>query len=476
MFENLDEVVLALDNFNMEVRGAVVCDSTECEVACSASHCEAMFELYYKKFPSKRELGNSFKRLFKITNFLSSQIDELMEKKEIPDHDQTRQVAEEAARTIVTDALATIQNTLTQKIDAFTKNIDTFTKNIDEKISEITTAVEETRRVPVLGSDDPDQLNPEPVLEPESRYSVIVELPADKEGKTKPITQEGWKTVEPKLKKTLGGVRVNKTSHTNRERVSMTFPDKESKDQALAELTKEPDFKTTDTSKPEKRTILPKIKIVDIDEDMFADEGVDQNTDDRDLKRDECKRLFIEKMKNKNKHLEEMFQENETFEIVFMSKRDKLVVIKVSPIFRDFLRKHGDQVHLGLKMSQIHDHYSPTQCYHCQGFGHRVGSPRCPSKNEPPTCMYCSRKGHRSKKCYSKEDVRKRCCINCSSSSDPTLQNDARSHNSASDICPLMIRETKSLMNKTLATNESKNEYLRKMMMKKEQQRCFQRY
>ena len=96
--------------------------------------------------------------------------------------------------------------------------------------------------------------------------------------------------------------------------------------------------------------------------------------------------------------------------------------------------------------------------------------------NEPPTCMYCSRKGHRSKKCYSKEDVRKRCCINCSSSSDPTLQNDARSHNSASDICPLMIRETKSLMNKTLATNESKNEYLRKMMMKKEQQRCFQRY
>ena len=120
-------------------------------------------------------------------------------------------------------------------------------------------------------------------MEPESRYSVIVELPADKEGKTKPITQEGWKTVEPKLKKTIGGVRVNKTSRTNRERVSMTFPDKESKDQALAELTKEPDFKTTDTSKPEKRTILPKIKIVDIDEDMFADEGVDQNTDDRDL-------------------------------------------------------------------------------------------------------------------------------------------------------------------------------------------------
>ena len=67
---------------------------------------------------------------------------------------------------------------------------------------------------------------------------------------------------------------------------------------------------------------------------MFADEGVDQNTDDRDLKRDECKRLFIEKMKNKNKHLEEMFQENETFEIVFMSKRDKLVVIKFSPIQR----------------------------------------------------------------------------------------------------------------------------------------------
>ena len=167
-----------------------------------------------------------------------------MEKKKIPDHYQTRQVAEEAARTIVTDALATIHNTLTQKIDAFTKNIDTFTKNIDEKISEITTAVEETRRVPVLGSDDPDQLKPEPVLEPESRYSVIVELPANKEGETKPITQEGWKTVEPKLKKTLGGVRVNKTSRTNRERVSMTFPDKESKDQALAELTKAPEFKT----------------------------------------------------------------------------------------------------------------------------------------------------------------------------------------------------------------------------------------
>ena len=461
MFENIDEVISALDKINFDIRGDVQCDSPECEVACTASHSETLFDAYYVK-ATKRVMGTDFKDLFKITNFLSSQINVLMEKR---DYDNTRQVAEEAASSIVTGALATLQTTLTQRIDALAKSLD-------EKIQTIV----EDIRPPVLGNEDSDQLLiAEPVLKPVSRYSVMVELPAKIDGETIPITQEEWKTVEPKLKKSLDSVKVNTTSRTKNERVTLTFPDEKNKDEALTALSTKPEFKTTDTSKQEKRTILPKIKIIDIDEDMFLD---DSSRDNKSLEedREEGKRLFMEKMKNKNKHLEEMFEKNETFDIVYMSKRDKTVVIKVSPVFRDFLKKHGDQLHLGLKISEIRDHFSPTQCYHCQGFGHRVGSPRCPAKNEPPTCMYCSKKGHRSKKCSSKDDSRKRRCINCSSSSDPALRSGATSHNSSSDTCPLMIRQTRTLMNKTLATNESKNEYLRKIMLKKEQQRCFQRY
>ena len=104
MFENLAEVVLALDNFNMEVRGDVTCDSEECAVACSVSHCEAMFDSYYKTFngrEGKLKLGLRFRELFKITNFLSSQIHELKDREEVITHHETGQTTEGAARPVV---------------------------------------------------------------------------------------------------------------------------------------------------------------------------------------------------------------------------------------------------------------------------------------------------------------------------------------------------------------------------------------
>lgn len=486
MYKNLDEVVLALDNINLEIRGDVTCDSQECAVACSASHCEAMFKLYYDKFKGKdgkQRLGQSFRELFKITNFLSSQIHELMENEKfrildetrqaaeevvepvVLDRNETKQIAEEAARSVVADALATFQKDLTE--------------NMNRKMTELVTAVQEqeSKRLPTV-QDEPYDSAPGSAdiesLVPKTRYSVLIELPDNDDGKSQPISKEGYKSVERQLQKQLEDVPVDRRSLSDKGRVTMILPDKESKDKALKKLT---GFKTTDTTKPEKK-ILPKIKLVDVDEAIWSDqpETGEISQKDRDDKRELSKKKFIDAVKTKNPFLEEMFKKGETFEVVFMNKRESMVVVKVSPVFREFLRKHGDKLHVGFRHLDVRDHFNPTQCYHCQGFGHRVGSPKCPSRNESPVCMYCAKTGHRSRKCYSKDDLSKRCCVNCLNSQDPHLRKYAREHCSSSDTCPLMIRETKTLMNRTLATAESKNEYLRKLMMTKEQQRCLQRF
>ena len=483
MFENLAEVVLALDNFNMEVRGDVTCDSEECAVACSVSHCEAMFDSYYKTFngrEGKLKLGLRFRELFKITNFLSSQIHELKDREEVIthheteqttegaarpvvlDHNETRHIAEEAARSAVKEALATFQKDLIE--------------DVNRKMVELVAAVKESTTSPAPDEPNDSALRSADVesLVPKTRYSVLIELPDNDDGESQTITKEGYKSVERQLQKQLEDVPVDRSSHSDMGRVTVILPDKESKDKALTKLT---GFKTTDTTKQEKK-ILPKIKLVNVDEAIWHDEpeteGMSQN--DRTDKRELSKKKFVDSVKTKNPFLEDMFKRGETFEVVFMNRRANIVVVKVSPVFREFLRKQGDKLHVGFRHLDVQDHFNPTQCYHCQGFGHRVGSPKCPAKDDRPVCMYCAKTGHRSRKCYTKDDLSKRCCVNCINSQDPYLKSIARQHCSSSDTCPLMIRETKVLMNRTLATSESKNEYLRKLMMTKEQQRCLRRF
>ena len=257
--------------------------------------------------------------------------------------------------------------------------------------------------------------------------------------------------VTDNIKMKLQGVKVKNASVTDNGNLVLGFPDEDSKRKAETIIKQQDSVVTTDISH-EAATVLPKIRIENVSEEVFAD-------DDREVR----ERKFLELIKDKNLELQSLIEAGEEFKVVFMNKREKNVIVRVSPKIRKCLKDHDDRLFQDVSSWKLFDHFHLTQCYHCQGFGHKAGSPRCPSKDEKNTCLYCAKKGHRSKDCQSKSQRSKHCCVNCSNSGDEDVRHHAKTHNSASELCPMVIRQTKMLMDKTIGAQESKNAYLARL-------------
>ena len=144
-----------------------------------------------------------------------------------------------------------------------------------------------------------------------------------------------------------------------------------------------------------------------------------------------------------------------------MDKKGGSVIVQVSPEVRAFLKTIGDKLYLGYKACKIYNHFRLTQCYHCQGFGHI--STKCPASSENGVCMFCAKKGHRSKDCTKRHEKATHCCVNCKTSSDNNNRRNANTHNASSDLCPIVVHETLVLMSKTIGAGESKNYYLNQL-------------
>ena len=258
-------------------------------------------------------------------------------------------------------------------------------------------------------------------------------------------------TATDDIKMKLQGVKVKNSSVTDNGNLVLQFPDEGSKIKAETIIKQQESVKTTDITR-EAATVLPKIRIEDVNEEIFAD-------DNRELR--EAK--FLELIKEKNPELQSLIDGEEDFKVVFMNKRDRHVIVKVSPKIRECLKNHGDRLFQDIRSWRLFDHFHLTQCFHCQGFGHKAGSPRCPGKDDKNTCLYCAKKGHRSKDCQNKSQRSKHCCVNCSHSGDEDVRYHANTHNSASELCPMVIRQTKMLMDKTIGAAESKNAYLARL-------------
>ena len=310
------------------------------------------------------------------------------------------------------DMLSTMQETMLQQMD---QKLDAFKTSLTNQI---------------LGKED---------QKPKIQQILI------QNKDTTPITET------ENIKAQLQSVKVKNTSVTNNGNVVLQFPDETSKKAAETIIKQQGTVTTTDISR-EEATVLPKIRIENVNEDVFVGE-------DRDAR----EKTFLELIREKNPELQSLIEEEEEFKIVFMSARDKHVVVKVSPKIRKCLRDLGDRLFQNMSSMRLFDHFQLTQCFHCQGFGHKSGSPRCPAKDEKQTCLYCAKSGHRSKECRSKSQRSKHCCINCSRSSDADIRNNASTHNSTSEMCPIVIRETKILIDKTIGAQVSKNAYLARL-------------
>ena len=94
------------------------------------------------------------------------------------------------------------------------------------------------------------------------------------------------------------------------------------------------------------------------------------------------------------------------------------------------------------------------QCYCCQKFGHKKGSPKCQIKNNDKSiCLYCAEE-HASKNCTTKDKPTGYKCSNCSQSNNNAYKQSCRGHTSNSFTCPIVQHELKLLKSRTLGESE----------------------
>lgn len=127
-------------------------------------------------------------------------------------------------------------------------------------------------------------------------------------------------------------------------------------------------------------------------------------------------------------------------------------IVKIDPRIRKYIIDNGRILYLDCSSIHVKDQLHLMQCFVCQGFGHKKGSPHC---TEVKACLYCA-KDHDSRDCPVKRNFTKHNCANCKNSNDHNIRREAQSHTSTSNYCPLVQRELLRVINRT-AGIEPKN-------------------
>ena len=107
-------------------------------------------------------------------------------------------------------------------------------------------------------------------------------------------------------------------------------------------------------------------------------------------------------------------------------------IFNVSPSLREYMKKHGDRIILGMNSCKIYERFHVKRCSLCQLFGHY--HKECPNKSTP-SCSICS-DDHETKLCkISIEEEVKHSCINCKRVNPGSHSN----HMASSIKCPQYV-------------------------------------
>ena len=256
-------------------------------------------------------------------------------------------------------------------------------------------------------------------------HIILVENDEGTDGDTAYTTEKWNEVVSKSISKKLKGIPVDKTVVNKDGKGCMFFSSKVAQEKAKEALDNE--YKVVTSSKA-KRSVLPKLKIFNVDIDTT---------------KEELKKCIIEK----NHEMADSLKNNASkFEIIIIDSVRKYAIAKVTPDVRKVILSKG-RVYIGMQGHNVKDHFFPLQCYACQKFGHKQGSPECEKTNGTKTCLYCS-ENHLSKECGVKREPEKHKCANCASSSNENYKNNYR-HAATSFKCPLVIKETNALIRRT---------------------------
>ena len=178
------------------------------------------------------------------------------------------------------------------------------------------------------------------------------------------------------------------------------------------------EYKVTKSSRSP-RKLLPKLKISNL------------NVDDIESPTD-LKNKILSKNRSVAAALENGNQSR--LDVLFIDKKTKNAVIKVTPDVRETILS-SKRIFLNMESHTVTDSLHVEQCYHCQGFGHRSGSDRCPRKDTDPICLFCAGT-HRSSTCRNKSDRNKHKCSNCLKSNVRETKANAKTHRASDKTCP----------------------------------------
>ena len=270
---------------------------------------------------------------------------------------------------------------------------------------------------------------------------------------TSTYSESSWaEVVQHHLPDKLSEVPVKKVGLTSGGKGYMSFPDEESRNIAAESLKENFCVKMQDKSV---KSTYPKLKISGIDKKVFNTNNLEELKNAILLKNDALKEMVIKKEK--------------LFEIMFFlddkrSSQFGSVVVKVDLVIRQMIQNRGNKIFLGLSSCFVTDRVHLTQCYTCQEFGHKAGSPACKVK-EGHVCLYCS-ENHLSRECPQKRNkayVNFK-CSNCSKSSNPHVRSKAGGHSTTSYECPTLQAELKAVLSKTMGM-DPKNELPRNVIV-----------
>ena len=242
----------------------------------------------------------------------------------------------------------------------------------------------------------------------------------------------------------------------NNSKISIGFPDLESRDNAINALNKDSYLSSMGLEANSSAKMYPKLTIENV-ERRLLDGLVSPDPSDENAIRLLEKKTIRELLLAKNMQVKCLVEEGHTFEIVYLSRssfgnKNLTIGIKVSPSIRETIyTKQRGVLYLEAQSYQVTDRFHIKQCFHCQLLGHV--SRDCEKKSKDPTCMYCMQ-NHKSKECQNKRYYDSHSCANCLASKNPDESCNYRSHNSADPFCPVIARERKRLQ---AMTEYSKN-------------------
>ena len=285
----------------------------------------------------------------------------------------------------------------------------------------------------------------EPAPIEDTRHVVLIHGDNSKDDNSSGFGKNEWtEVVKKNISSKLKHIPIKKSIHTKEGKGCLILHDENVVAQVKDALGEDYNVEAA-SPKTHSKHIYPKLRIFDLDTDVYKKDSLETLRSDILLKNEGIKSLIENNA-------------DALLKVVMIHEDQSYAILKVSADVRSEIMKNGQRVFLGLTSHYARDHIHLMKCFTCQRHGHKSGSEHC---SGTVTCAYCS-KNHESSKCPDKNNKSAHNCANCSSVH--SLKSRSKGHTTNDRKCPYALRETENLIKRTAGLNQQDfQKYLKRM-------------